>query len=223
MHKLNRDPVAPACLANYQYGRDRWGGGTPNPDEYDTIWEKLNQMQKHRCAYCEAAIDENNRHVEHFAARASYPQGTFLWRNLFGCCKRETSCGICKDSRQTAQYDWKELIKPDEDDPDDYFVFVKNGTITLRLGLAPAAERKARETLRVFNLDAEFGELRKMRRKQAMGYIASLEAIFADLADSPELLPLAQDEFHAMLAETAHLPFATAIRHALTSISTKHA
>ncbi len=221
MHKLNRDPVAPACLAKYQYGRDRWGSGIPNPDEYDAIWAKLNQMQKRRCAYCEAAIDVDNRHVEHFAARAAWPQGTFLWRNLFGCCKRETSCGICKDSRQTARYDWKELIKPDEDDPDDYFVFVKDGTITPRLGLSPADERRAKETLRVLNLDAEFGELRKMRRTQMMGYIASMDAVFSVVADNPELLPLAHEELQAMLAETADLPFATAIRHALVSIATK--
>lgn len=131
MHKLQRG-VAPACLARYKHGRDQWSRDVPTVGERTDIWNKLEQMQGARCAYCEAGIITGPRHIEHFRQRDRYPQGTFDWTNLFGSCDRGESCGKHKDK---CGYTPVDLIKPDVDEPDDYFVFVSDGTIAPRAGL----------------------------------------------------------------------------------------
>jgi hypothetical protein len=65
MHRLHRDPLAPAGLRRYQYGRDTWSMQSPTSAERGEIWAKLDAMQGSRCAYCEAEISEGDRHIEH--------------------------------------------------------------------------------------------------------------------------------------------------------------
>jgi uncharacterized protein (TIGR02646 family) len=209
MHKLQRG-AAPACLANYRHGRDNWGQITP--DEKATIWTELEAMQGQRCGYCEGDISDGNRHIEHFRQKGRDAKVTFLWANLFGSCNREESCGKHKDS--CGSYAPTDLIKPDVDDPDDFFVFVSDGTISPKRGLSDADARRAAETLRVFNLDAQNGALRQMRRSAVAGYLQTAEELqqLAALYPQHEWMPLLQSE----LALTAHLPFATTIKHALT-------
>ena len=208
MHKLQRG-VAPACLAGFRHGLHSWSAlGTAEKAE---IWNQLEQMQGARCAYCEANIGAGLRHIEHLRQRGRYPQGTFDWANLFGSCNREDSCGKHKDS--CGAYNSGDLLKPDVDEPDDYFVFVSDGTITPRADLSSFQLRRATETLRIFNLDAQSGALRHMRRSAAAGYLQTADELGEPAQHYPEheWLPL----LHSELAATAHLPFATSIRHAL--------
>lgn len=161
MHLLQRDINEPACLKHYHHGRDHWNQNTPIPSEKIQIWEKLDQMQDRRCAYCEADIHNSDRHIEHFQQRSRYPQGTFDWTNLFGSCNREDSCGKHKD--QCGSYNPDDLIKPDVDDPEHYLLFISDGTICIRNGLTDAEQQRARETLRIFNLNHDRGPLRYRR------------------------------------------------------------
>jgi len=214
MHKLQRGP-APACLGNYRHGRDQWSDMLPTPTEKtDEIWPALEAMQGQRCAYCEDGISNGKRHIEHFRQRTSsrYPQGTFEWSNLFGSCDRLTSCGKHKDSCGT--YNHQDLIKPDEEDPERFFLFVSDGTIQVRCGLAPSDVHRASETLRIFNLADKHGPLRYMRKRAVVGYLQSADEIrqIAESYPMEDWLPFLQEE----LASTAHLPFATAIKHTLT-------
>ena len=168
-------------------------------------------MQETRCAYCEADISSGDRHIEHFRQRSRFPQGTFQWDNLFGSCNRTGTCGKHKDSCGT--YNQQDLIKPDVEDPDKFFLFVTDGTVRVRKGLNAEDKRRAEETLRVLNLDAENGPLRHMRKRVVAGYLQTAEDI-SNLAQeySPEeWLPILQAE----IAATSQFPFATAIRHAL--------
>jgi putative DNA methylase len=64
MHRLHRDPLAPAGLRRYQYGRDTWSMQSPTSAERGEIWAKLDAMQGSRCAYCEAEISEGDRHPQ---------------------------------------------------------------------------------------------------------------------------------------------------------------
>lgn len=213
MHKLQRGP-APACLFHYQHGRDNWGA--MRRDDKVEIWQALETMQRQRCAYCEAAITEGNRHIEHFVQKGRDPRVTFQWDNLFGSCNREDSCGKYKDHCAGA-YNPADLLKPDVDDPDHYFVFVADGTIQLRASLSDADRQRASETLRVFNLDAEHGALRHMRQRETAGYVPIAEELWAlfDEFSEDEWQQLLDDE----LAATAHLPFVSAIRHTLCRMS----
>ncbi|MGZ8218354.1 retron Ec78 anti-phage system effector HNH endonuclease PtuB [Methylomagnum sp.] len=203
MRKLERDPNGPRCLKRYRHGRDQWDQVTS--EEKAAIWEKLDAMQGRRCAYCEDAIKDGERHIEHFRQCFSYRQGTFDWANLFGSCNRENSCGKHKDRCGT--YDPAALIKPDVDDPEHFFLFVSDGTIAIRADLSDAEERRrAEETLRIFNLN---GPLRHKRWQAVAKYVQI----------SDEISELPKDErgpfLESELAETAHLPFATAIKHTL--------
>lgn len=209
MHRLHRDPVAPFGLSHYRHGQHAWSKTCPTATERAAIWDKLNAMQGSRCAYCEGPVSEDNRHIEHFRQRDRYPQGTFDWQNLFGSCNRPGTCGDHKD--KCGAYPHQDLIKPDVEDPEALLVFTPNGAIRPRAKLQPHDHRRAKETIRILGLD---GALNQIRRTEVVGYIQTAE-LFAEMAETfseDEWLPLLQEE----ILRTAHLPFATAIRHVLT-------
>lgn len=172
-------------------------------------------MQGTLCAYCECDIrgEPPKRHIEHFRQRGRYPQGTFDWANLFGSCKRNNSCGVHKDR---CRYRHQDLIKPDRDDPELFLQFLSDGSIVPRQNLSPTDSHKAQETLRVFNLDHEYGPLRQMRKSTLLTYKRALEEIqaLAELCEPSELQRYILSEVSA----TADQPFATAIKHYLTGI-----
>ncbi|WP_444935854.1 retron Ec78 anti-phage system effector HNH endonuclease PtuB [Microbulbifer sp. JMSA004] len=211
MHKLNR-PIPPACLSQYQHGRDNWHQVTQA--HKNEIWLKIDEMQNGRCAYCEATIrttpGERNAHLEHFRQKRTdcYPQGTFLWSNLFGSCGRDDSCGKHKDRQ--LPYNYQDLIKMDQDDPVDYLSFLSDGNVVPAKGLHPDQKKRAVETIRIFNLN---GSLRQIRETMLKGYIETAEE-FADYAadfEEEEWLPLLEEE----LENIKNLPFTTAIKHVL--------
>lgn len=208
MHKLQRG-VAPACLANYQPALQLWNDVTPA--DKAQIWQELEAMQGERCAYCEVQIRIGKRHIEHFRQRSLFPQDTFNWTNLFGSCNRSDCCGAHKD--QCGLYNPADLIKPDVEDPDDFYLFVSDGTIAVREGLSSQDARRARETLRILNLNAQYGPLRRMRQQAVAGYLETAEELrqMAEAFEPGEWLPELQRELE--LIES--LPFATAIRHVL--------
>lgn len=214
MHRLHRNPHAPACLGRYRHGQHEWGVQSPTAAERAEIWAMLNAMQGDRCAYCEVAIASDNRHIEHFRQRNRHPQGTFDWSNLFGSCNRKGTCGDHKD--KCGPYDYTVLIKPDQENPDEFFVFTPDGNVNPRKGLTQGQHHRATETIRIFNLNGPEGALRQIRQREVAGYIQTAEA-FADMAAAfpvHEWLPMLEEE----LANTVHLPFATAIRHTLTRV-----
>ena len=165
------------------------------------------------CAYCECSLNgEHGQHIEHFWQRGRYPQGTLDWHNLFGSCERHNSCGKHKD--RCGGYNREDLIKPDVEDPEHFFLFVSNGSIALRADLTPAEQHRAKETLRILNLDAQRGPLRHMRQRAASGYIQVLEEIMEMAAIYPP------DDWRLLLEreldQSRRLPFCTAIKHVLT-------
>lgn len=209
MHKLQRGQSS-ACLAHYQHGRNSWSDIPP--DEKSAIWTELEAMQGQRCAYCEADISNDHKHIEHFRQRSRYLQGTFDWNNLFGSCNRKDTCGKHKDG--CGLYNPADLLKPDVDDPEIFFIFVSDGTIAVRHGLNAQDQHRAEETLRIFNLDAQHGPLRSMRQQAVAGYLQTGEALWALASEYPpeDWEPILEGE----LLATSHLPFATAIKHMLT-------
>ncbi|WP_020558460.1 retron Ec78 anti-phage system effector HNH endonuclease PtuB [Thiofilum flexile] len=219
MHKLTRPDEAPDCLSRYRHGRNQWD--EVSSAEKSEIWEKLDKMQQGRCAYCENALSRSGEHydahIEHFRQRGRYPQGIFEWTNLFGSCNRKDSCGKHKD--ESGVYPHEDLIKPDVEDPEHFFLFVVDGSIAIRQGLSAVEQHRASETLWILNLDAEHGALRQMRSSVVKGYIETAEYLAAMYAafpeDEDEWLELLQQE----LAAVEHLPFVTAIKHILKSES----
>lgn len=205
MRKLDRGAVpAPPCLASFKHGQHNWDD-VKGPHK-DQIRQHLEQMQGRFCAYCEGSLDSLGQHVDHFQQKDKVPQLTFAWTNLLWSCYQDDSCGRIKD-RQA--YQPQDLIDPCLDDPDRYFLFRSDGSIDLRQGLSPADQKRARETLRILNLDPRSGRLRQMRQRAVEGFLMDLEECIQ------AGLPPAQ-YFAEVLAAAIHLPFFTTVRHVLT-------
>ena len=207
MHKLQRG-AAPACLSSYRHGRDNWKIVTA--DDKQEIWKKLYEMQQRRCAYCEDALRNDKRHIEHFRQKGRDPKVTFLWSNLFGSCNRVDNCGKFKD--ELPPYDPADLIKPDDEDPEHFFLFVSDGSVAVREGLSAMDKIRAQETIRIFNLN---GALSERRRSAIAGYV-NLGLEFLKMVESGDLTSEQCAElFKDELIATASLPFSTAIKHIL--------
>ncbi len=206
MRKLQRG-AAPACLSKFKHGANNWNDVSTS--DKAEIWQELDAMQGPRCAYCEGDISNGQRHIEHFRQKGRDATVTFAWDNLFGSCNREDSCGKHKD--RSPVYPPEILIKPDSEDPEHYLVFDQHGGVSPRKNLSAADHHRATETIRIFNLDRA---LRAIRFSHVTGYVQTAE-YFAELEahyDESEWYPLLEQE----IAATAHLPFATAIKHILT-------
>ena len=134
-----------------------------------------------------------------------------MWSNLYWSCDQPDSCGHYKDHGAGA-YDINDLIEPCVEDPDTFFRFRTDGTISVRYGLQVSDMCKAEETLRVFNLHPNWGRLRNMRKAVLSRYVSLVDGCVEFSAS--EL----QDFFRDELSEAASLPFFTAIRHVLTEL-----
>lgn len=206
--------ASPAVLSEYDYKTQKWDD-VPTKDK-DKIWVKLDQMQGGRCAYCQAKVKKGERHIEHFKQKRENQSLTFEWTNLFGSCIRKDGCGFYKDRQEYIESD---LIKFDEDDPEVYFEFDINGRIKIRSGLSIIDERKARETLRILNLDPPQSPLIYNRSCaiKAQSYLseAMLQAMLLFIND--EQIEDCSDFLNEILAEHLELikdyPFETAIKH----------
>lgn len=210
MRKLDRTKYpAPACLGGYRHGAHSWQDVVP--DHKKEIRAQLETMQGRRCAYCEGDIDTLGQHIEHFRRKSVHPALTFDWDNLFWSCDQADSCGHFKD-HGAGPYNVTDLINPCCDDPDAFFIFQADGTISVRQGLSEVDQRRATETLRVFSLDAEWGRLRAMRKVAVSGYVDSANEAF-----DAGLTPTDIRAYFAQELQAAHnLPFYTAIKHVLT-------
>jgi len=210
LKRLNRAATpAPIELNNYQHGVHNWSHVT-NQDK-QAIRSSLERMQGKLCAYCEASLEIMGQHIEHFRRKAQFPHLEFAWNNLYWSCDKSDSCGHFKDSKATP-YDINEIIDPCFDDPDHFFRFRADGTISVRHGLNETDRRKASETLRVFNLDPDWGRLRNMRKGVLAGYLSLTEEIQKFSED--DLVELLEDELNSIVGQ----PFSTAIRHVLTNL-----
>jgi uncharacterized protein (TIGR02646 family) len=210
MRLLDRGSApVPPCLAGYNHGQHTWDDVT-GAHKAD-IRSSLEQMQGRRCAYCEGSLDILGQHIEHFRRKhsAHFPHLAFTWTNLYWSCNQTDSCGRYKD-HSAGPYNPNDLLDPCVDDPDHVFRFRSDGSISIRPGLSPADQRKAEETLRVFNLQPRWGRLRNMRKAAVAGYVALVEGA-ADFT-----LAELREFFAEELATAAALPFSTVIRHVLT-------
>lgn len=211
MRKLDRASVpVPECLQNIPEG---WVFDDLRGAEKDQIRACLRLLQKSCCSYCERRTGENPKdgHIEHFRKQADHPNLTLAWDNLFWSCNDENTCGKHKDSctRQSgahASFDVNDLIDPSNIDPDNFFIFVSDGSVAIKDEIAEAQKRIANETLRVFNL-AGSAYLRKAREDAVNPYKDTIDWL---LKSAPHLLV---DYIESEKEKVGSAPFSTAIKH----------
>lgn len=209
MRRLDRSTATtPTCLAGFAHERNSWSD--INGAHKAEIRASLEQMQGRRCAYCEGDIDTLGQHIEHFRRRSQCPALTFEWDNLYWSCDQQDSCGHFKD-HGAGLYNVVDIVDPCCDNPDAFFRFRADGTISIRTGLTEDQRRRASETLRVLGLNPRWGRLRNMRKRVIAGYLTDVDEAIT-LGFGPDDL---KEYFEEALTIAATLPFSTAVRHVL--------
>ena len=211
MRKIDRASVPkPTCLkappADKRYGHLRG-------DEREEIRVSLMAIQAQRCAYCERRTggERDDGHIEHFRKQADNPSLDLTWENMFWSCNDEKTCGKHKDKCEKgvgkySKFDPDNLVDPSIEDPDDLFHFVTDGTVRIRDGLTDEQHKRAKETLRVFQL-ADSPLLRKAREDAVAPYVAAINVLFGI---NPAAIPVYVKN---VLPDISHAPFSAAIRH----------
>lgn len=210
MRQIDRTAIAiPQCLATSPPER-RYGHLSGH--EKEEIRTALLAAQKHRCAYCERRTgdERDDGHIEHFRKQADNPNLDMMWANMVWSCNDEKTCGKHKDKCDRpgglrASFNPDDLIDPLIDEPDEFLLFVTDGTIQLREELDANKARRANETLRVFQL-ADSAYLRKSREDAVKPYISAVTSL---LSVGPELV---RQYVRSELANVEAAPFSAAIR-----------
>lgn len=214
MRKLVRPPKPPRCILRAQdAGSTNWQ--RLRGKDRREIWVKLNEMQHRICAYCERSFAEDDSHIEHLYPRAKYEGLTFEWKNLFGSCNSQYSCGIYKDSKKNPhEVNHELLIKPDQDDPTHYFRYYKNGRISIRPQLSDTEFLEARETIQAFNLNHRTLVSWRQHHLAPLMQMEEEFILWCDLCEEhPEMeLDLAA-EIRLLLIEQIDTPFQSIKQH----------
>lgn len=212
MKKLDRNSVPePSCLKKYKYGQDDWSVLSRNKTENQEIWDSLLPLQSENCAYCESGLS-HHRHIEHFFQRNTngYEHLTFVWDNIFGSCCNPNSCGKYKDDKFKG--DLTKIIKPDLDDPNDYFIFLRNGNIQIKEGLNESEKIKAELTLSAFNLNGD-SKLVNSRSAAIKPYIKEADEIYSLIESDESALEIIKVLIDEKIQEISSQPFSTALIH----------
>lgn len=214
MRKLTRPQKPPRCIERAQNtGATNWQ--RLRGRDRREIWIKLNEMQHRICAYCESAFSEGDSHIEHLYPRAKYEGLTFEWKNLFGSCNSQNSCGIYKDSARNPTATTHELlIKPDHDDPHRYFQYYKNGRIAGKPVLPEKMYQQAKETMRAFNLNnSALVSLRRSHLEPLM-QLEEEFILWCDLCeDDPDMLYDLEREIRSLLEEQIDTAYQSIKQH----------
>lgn len=219
MHKLNRNSVCkPSCLES------------PPPDkvyadlrghEKEEIRDCLLTMQSHRCSYCERRTgkEKHEGHIEHFRKQCNHRGLVLDWENLFwscvdiNCCgKHKDDCDIVHGTGTKRRYEDDHILNPSTDDPEEYLVFLDDGTVRVRDGLLPENELRAKETLRVFNLDSS-SFLRSSREDAIRPYKSTIDSLLTLGVD------VVTKYVREQLPRIEKAPFCTAIKHYLGGLA----
>lgn len=215
MRFLDRSNIpSPSCLQEYQQRQRLWSD--VSPQDKAEIRQRLEQWQQSLCAYCEGALEELGKHVEHFRQRSRFPERTFCWENLFLSCERPDSCGKYKDQNHIKNtYSSEELLDPSQEDPDRFFYIGTDGHIAPRTDLSPSEMHRAYETLRILNLNNI--RLCRMRNNAVSTYLYRDPDILLTLEDmtTEERKKYIDQELQSIAVE----PFSAIIRHLLSGLN----
>ncbi|GBL02059.1 hypothetical protein VH1709_contig00084-0126 [Vibrio harveyi] len=220
MKKLNRNlATKPSCLNSMSHTTHTWKNMTRAKKVH--VWKELGKFQNGLCVYCESKAEKgkNLGHIEHFRDKSTHANLTFDWNNLFGCCDSKFHCGHYKDQILPGgckrNYDIRFLIKPDIEDPENYFQFYPSGKIEKKNGLNTLDERKAVETIKALKLDAPSLELsRELQIKHFQSRVTAALTIM-DTEEDPTTIALAMSEYSNIRKEALNTVHRTAVKNAV--------
>ncbi len=170
---IRRPSTPPGLLINQAKWTNRWNR---RPKKWATVSaqrllrEHLLPITHNKCAYCESVLGGGARfEVEHYDTKASQPDLSFEWTNLF------PTCGLCNGFKGGKAHNGA-LLKPDIDDGELHFwLNTANGEIQPRTGLDRNGKIRAEATIKLCGLNR--GVLCHDRRKQYRSAKRYLDAI----------------------------------------------
>ena len=137
----------------------------------------LLEEQGLRCAYCEQEIesDGDSSNTDHFKTRSLFPKETLNYNNLLVSCKSKVHCENIKDNFGLISADYKKIINPVIENPDEFFEYGINGTIIIKDKLIQIDKDKAKFTIEVFKLDNKSLEIDRQKIGNSLNYYYELE------------------------------------------------
>jgi len=131
----------------------------------DILLEEQNLL----CAYCEKAIDDNPNYsnIDHFKTRNLFPEETLNYENLLVSCNSYNRCSSFKDKNIKSKDDYKNIINPVVENPDEYFDYLITGEII-------AKNSKAEFTIYIFQLQSEALIESRLQVYEALKHIDNL-------------------------------------------------
>ncbi|HEM6888748.1 TPA: TIGR02646 family protein [Providencia rettgeri] len=221
MRKLDRTAaLLPRCLSKYTHLTHTWD----DVHSYDKrkIWNELYKVQGRLCVYCEGKAERGNGHghIEHFFHKGEdrFKCWTFEWSNLFGCCDSRDHCGHFKDQTLPGgikmSYIPEELIKPDIDDPDDFFQFSPTGKIKEKDNISEEKKKRALSTISALNLGCS--ELNSNREAQINRFRERLLVLTSIELIDDATINLVKEQFQKILDEAMNSIYRTALKQAIT-------
>lgn len=121
---INRkDATEPVFLKKYRKKGASWKQISQSDKE--VLRSELKKLQNSCCAYCETPLKHRaSAHIDHFKPKSQFPELTYEWENLFLSCiaPNNSFCAMYKDDKMNP-YKNLEILKPDADNPNDYFIY----------------------------------------------------------------------------------------------------
>ena len=169
------------------------------------IVDILAAMSHRKCFYCESRLDEDEYTVDHYIECSEEPAQSFVWENLYLCCK---SCQGKLAEKTVPRADCIDPCDPAVD-PADHLAF-EDEIIRAR-----GDSRQGRQTIRKHKLDR--GELELRRARQLKRFYQVLAQIrLAQIDGGRRALTDHEAERLRSFAAPEH-PFSLMFRHVLAA------
>ena len=133
----------------------------------DTLREALLTEQGFLCCYCEAEVEDDNSHIEHFIPQSRGTVDSLDYGNLLLSCLKNTSrgaprhCGKRKDHDPGCAYHPNLLLNPTDPGCEQFFGYKGDGRIFPENTLNAPQRKKAEYTIKALGLD-----IKKLRRER---------------------------------------------------------
>jgi uncharacterized protein (TIGR02646 family) len=177
MMKITKEAVPELWRKNYKKWGRKYKAKLDNPAKANTFVWATHQYQRTNeillpylqretschCSFCDAfPLDVSGETIEHFRSKALHPRISYLWENLFYCCK------YCNENKGESPERF--LLKPDSLDYsfEEYFYFdYLSGRIEIAPDLPEDKRTRALNTRDLFGLnDNNRPNRRKMYLRQ---------------------------------------------------------
>ena len=123
------------------------GGDWATKQAKEILKSALDRLTHGKCAYCEGPLDaQSHFEIDHHTAKTVRPDLAFEWMNLF------PACNVCNRTKASQDHGGR-LLKPDEEDPEEYLWVDATGELSAHPSLSEEGAGRVRDTIRLCGLN----------------------------------------------------------------------